>query len=379
VLYELVVGRVPFSADTPFSIIHDHIYKPLPRPRTINPTVPESVERVLFKALAKNREDRYAKVEDLVSAFRAAVGPAPSASMPDLAVAGAATRAAGQPSAPPAVEPVATPAPSAELLPTLAEPGGPEPRRVRPRPRPWAWVVAGLAMTCICLSSFVLLARPGRQARLDALSAGIAPGAEIANPIRGAPSVADAYAMVGDRPDDPQAHVQLGNALLADHQAGSASTEFLKAAELARDRGDIPLVADASMWALDAIGGPFQSAPAAREPIESFLFLGADSPRMQAVTERAREAYPDWTLAQAATARTFLFGVVPRQGLVRANDILGEHPGDPFARAVSAEYELMMGDKNLGKTEATNIIDQGGIPGWLIDHLNAIIKRAGNP
>ncbi len=28
VLYEMVVGRVPFNADTPFSIIHDHIYTP---------------------------------------------------------------------------------------------------------------------------------------------------------------------------------------------------------------------------------------------------------------------------------------------------------------------------------------------------------------
>ena len=27
-LYEMVVGRVPFNADTPFAIIHDHIYYP---------------------------------------------------------------------------------------------------------------------------------------------------------------------------------------------------------------------------------------------------------------------------------------------------------------------------------------------------------------
>ena len=27
VLYELVVGRVPFSADTPFAVIHDQIYR----------------------------------------------------------------------------------------------------------------------------------------------------------------------------------------------------------------------------------------------------------------------------------------------------------------------------------------------------------------
>jgi len=31
-LYEMVVGQVPFSADTPFSIIRDHIYTPLPLP-----------------------------------------------------------------------------------------------------------------------------------------------------------------------------------------------------------------------------------------------------------------------------------------------------------------------------------------------------------
>ena len=52
VLYEITVGRVPYSADTPFSVIHDHIYTPLPMPRSLNPNVPEAVERVLLKALA---------------------------------------------------------------------------------------------------------------------------------------------------------------------------------------------------------------------------------------------------------------------------------------------------------------------------------------
>src|SRR5258708_1426558 len=56
-LYEMVVGQVPFNADTPFSIIHDHIYSPLPMPRTINPKVPEAVERVLLKALRTQRPD----------------------------------------------------------------------------------------------------------------------------------------------------------------------------------------------------------------------------------------------------------------------------------------------------------------------------------
>ncbi|MGH2522747.1 MAG: serine/threonine-protein kinase, partial [Anaerolineales bacterium] len=75
VLYELVVGRVPYSADTPFAIIHDHIYTPLPPPGTVNPNVPESIERALLKALAKERSDRYPDVGALTQAFRRASIP----------------------------------------------------------------------------------------------------------------------------------------------------------------------------------------------------------------------------------------------------------------------------------------------------------------
>ena len=71
-LYELTVGKVPFNADTPFSIIHDHIYSPLPMPRHVNPAVSEAVERVLLKALAKDRRDRYKDVHALVDAFQIA-------------------------------------------------------------------------------------------------------------------------------------------------------------------------------------------------------------------------------------------------------------------------------------------------------------------
>lgn len=73
VLYELYVGRTPFNADTPYSVIHDHIYSPLPIPHLINPQVSEAIERVLFKALAKARNDRFATVKDLIAAWEQAV------------------------------------------------------------------------------------------------------------------------------------------------------------------------------------------------------------------------------------------------------------------------------------------------------------------
>ncbi|HLY26887.1 MAG TPA: serine/threonine-protein kinase [Aggregatilineales bacterium] len=73
VLYELVVGRVPFNADTPYAIVHDHIFSPLPMPSKVNPQVPSAVERVLLKGLAKDRADRYATPTQMIEAFREAV------------------------------------------------------------------------------------------------------------------------------------------------------------------------------------------------------------------------------------------------------------------------------------------------------------------
>ncbi|MEJ5202851.1 MAG: serine/threonine-protein kinase, partial [Anaerolineales bacterium] len=75
-LYEMLVGRVPFNADTPFAVIHDHIYTPLPLPRQVKPDLPEAVERVLLKALAKNPDDRFTDVTELVSALEKAFSEA---------------------------------------------------------------------------------------------------------------------------------------------------------------------------------------------------------------------------------------------------------------------------------------------------------------
>ena len=116
-IYELTVGRVPFSADTPYSVIHDHIYTALPMPRAVNPAVPPEVERFLLKSLAKNRTDRYRDVPAQVAAFKSAwtesrllgetVLTRPDAeSMPTVIVAGGLESAEETESAP-VEEPVA--------------------------------------------------------------------------------------------------------------------------------------------------------------------------------------------------------------------------------------------------------------------------------
>ena len=59
VLYELVTGRKPYTADTPAAILLKQANDPLPPPRQFTPGLPEAVERILYKALAKQPEDRY--------------------------------------------------------------------------------------------------------------------------------------------------------------------------------------------------------------------------------------------------------------------------------------------------------------------------------
>jgi hypothetical protein len=69
ILYEMVTGRVPFDADTPLAVIYKHISDPLPLPRRLNPALPEGVEQVILKAMAKRPEDRYQRVADMADAL----------------------------------------------------------------------------------------------------------------------------------------------------------------------------------------------------------------------------------------------------------------------------------------------------------------------
>jgi serine/threonine protein kinase len=73
VLYELATGRVPFTAETPLAVVLKHIHDPLPPPRTLNPGIPDSLERIILKALAKDPIDRYQTAADLVRAMHEAL------------------------------------------------------------------------------------------------------------------------------------------------------------------------------------------------------------------------------------------------------------------------------------------------------------------
>lgn len=72
VLYQMAVGYLPYQAETPMAVVIKHIHDPLPPPSQHDPSLPEAVERIILKSLAKNPEDRFAAAGDLVKALQSA-------------------------------------------------------------------------------------------------------------------------------------------------------------------------------------------------------------------------------------------------------------------------------------------------------------------
>ncbi|MDP9225528.1 MAG: Stk1 family PASTA domain-containing Ser/Thr kinase [Actinomycetota bacterium] len=60
VLYEMLTGRPPFSGDTPLAIAYKHVRETAEPPSSINADVPPELDAIVMKALAKNRDNRYA-------------------------------------------------------------------------------------------------------------------------------------------------------------------------------------------------------------------------------------------------------------------------------------------------------------------------------
>ena len=74
VVYEMLTGKVPFSADTPMGMLIARLqYAPRP-PSDYRGDLPSAVEDVIMRALARRPEARYATAGELVAALKAAAG-----------------------------------------------------------------------------------------------------------------------------------------------------------------------------------------------------------------------------------------------------------------------------------------------------------------
>ncbi|HND47252.1 MAG TPA: WD40 repeat domain-containing serine/threonine protein kinase [Anaerolineales bacterium] len=71
ILYEMVTGKQPYTADTPLGLAIKHVTEPVPRILEANPNLPVWMEKVISTAMAKNPDDRFYSAVELVETIKA--------------------------------------------------------------------------------------------------------------------------------------------------------------------------------------------------------------------------------------------------------------------------------------------------------------------
>jgi serine/threonine protein kinase len=214
ILYEMLVGKVPHKGDSMIRTIAMQMLDPITPPRQVNPDLPitAGLEAVVMKALAKNRDERYATMAELIAALES-LGDELSASHPTLSL----------PPVPPGADSEVLPPVTSSLVDTLPPPrrskgetrplhepefvGAPltfEPVFQEPPPeeqrRRWPMVLLGLVVLAIGAGGMILVLghlRHDETAPSDAaLVAHAADAAPLLPPVDGAAPPADATAIV---------------------------------------------------------------------------------------------------------------------------------------------------------------------------------------
>lgn len=167
-LFELLTGRPPFIGDSPVAVAYQHAREEAQPPSTFASDVPNGLDRITMKALAKDREARYSTAaefrSDLESAIRGGRVAAPALGALGAAALGAAalsdgpataaTQVIGAGASPTQVVPAAAPWSQTGAGSTAGEGpigpygGSPEPDEA-PRRRWLVWALVGIALAAI--------------------------------------------------------------------------------------------------------------------------------------------------------------------------------------------------------------------------------------
>ena len=73
VMYEMLTGKVPFEADTPVSVALKHIQENAEEAKKLNPTIPDSINKIIMKAMQKEPSLRYTAATEMLADLREAV------------------------------------------------------------------------------------------------------------------------------------------------------------------------------------------------------------------------------------------------------------------------------------------------------------------
>jgi putative two-component system response regulator len=84
VAYQMLTGRVPFSANTPAAVLLSHMTRPMPPTHELKGELSAHLEEVLRRALAKQPEERYPNATAFVTALKPAAWPTRTESAPAI-------------------------------------------------------------------------------------------------------------------------------------------------------------------------------------------------------------------------------------------------------------------------------------------------------
>jgi eukaryotic-like serine/threonine-protein kinase len=213
-LFELVTGQKPFhsEADDPIEVCRMHLKSPIPRLADKLPGVEfGELEAIAAKALAKDRDDRYASAQEFAAALDALAARRPSRpSLPPVPPSGPIQLGSGDLFAPDASYPPPVEVRTADVIAAIPD-GAPDdvpsavaPRRRASGPRRRRLLLLGGAALVIAVVAGAAIALRGRGAE-PAGAAGraaiaTAPGAGgAADPVRDAIARATELTSQGDR------------------------------------------------------------------------------------------------------------------------------------------------------------------------------------
>lgn len=74
VLFQLLSGAPPYEGDSSVAVAMSHLSAPIPHIRSVRPGIPEAIDEVIRKALAKDPSERFDSASSFATALRAAAG-----------------------------------------------------------------------------------------------------------------------------------------------------------------------------------------------------------------------------------------------------------------------------------------------------------------
>ena len=170
VMYEMLTGLPPYKGPTSVSIAMKHVMEPVPHVSEFRPDIPEALDAVVARAMAKEPSERYESAGELARAFAEALRDVPAAQRAGGGEAAATRKPITEAQArlrmptPPQAAPVAPPTPSRRAA-AAAE-------TKLPKSRSWLlWlgIAAGvLAFIGIALTVIAALISPGASTSVAA-------------------------------------------------------------------------------------------------------------------------------------------------------------------------------------------------------------------